>query len=96
MRFSGKVALITGGANGMGETEARMFATEGAQVVIADVLEAEGHKVVADISAAGGEAAFMRLDVTNEEDWKEAVTTTVARFGKLDILVNNAGITRTC
>jgi NAD(P)-dependent dehydrogenase (short-subunit alcohol dehydrogenase family) len=95
MRLSGKVALITGGAHGMGETEARMFAKEGARVVIADLLEAEGQQVVADITAASGEAMFIRLDVTNEEDWKEVVTTTVARFGKLDILVNNAGISGT-
>jgi NAD(P)-dependent dehydrogenase (short-subunit alcohol dehydrogenase family) len=79
----------------MGETEARMFAREGARVVIADLLEAEGQQVVADITAAGGEAMFIRLDVTSEEDWKEVVTTTVARFGKLDILVNNAGISGT-
>jgi NAD(P)-dependent dehydrogenase (short-subunit alcohol dehydrogenase family) len=95
MRLQGKVALITGSAHGMGETEAKMFAQEGARVVVADVLEAEGQQVAAAITASGGDAFFVRLDVTKEEDWQEAVTTTVARFGKLDILVNNAGISGT-
>jgi len=92
MRLHGKVALITGAANGMGEAEAKMFAKEGAKVVVADLLEAEGRQVVASITAAGGEVRFVRLDVTSEEDWQEVVGTTVAVFGKLDILVNNAGI----
>jgi len=92
MRLQGKVALISGAANGMGEAEARLFAQEGAQVVVADLLEAEGRQVVADITAAGGEARFVRLDVTSEEDWQEVVGTTVAAFGNLNILVNNAGI----
>jgi NAD(P)-dependent dehydrogenase (short-subunit alcohol dehydrogenase family) len=76
----------------MGEAEARIFAKEGAKVVVADLLEAEGHQVVTDITAAGGEARFVRLDVTSEEDWQEVVGTTVGIFGKLNILVNNAGI----
>ena len=92
MRLEGKVALISGSANGMGETEARLFAREGAQVVVADVLEAQGQQVAASIVEAGGEAQFIRLDVTNEDDWQEVVTTAVTRYGKLDILVNNAGI----
>ena len=92
MRLQGKVALITGAAHGMGEAEAKMFAKEGAKVVVADMLEAEGQQVVAGIAEVGGEALFVRLDVTREEDWQKAVETTVARFGKLDILVNNAGI----
>jgi 3(or 17)beta-hydroxysteroid dehydrogenase len=92
MRLEGKVALISGSANGMGETEARLFAREGAKVVVADVLEAPGQQVAASIVEAGGEAQFIRLDVTNEDDWKEVVTTAVTRYGKLDILVNNAGI----
>jgi NAD(P)-dependent dehydrogenase (short-subunit alcohol dehydrogenase family) len=90
--LQGKVAIITGAANGMGETEARMFAKEGAQVVVADILEREGEQVVADITAAGGEARFVRLDVTSEEDWRETVNTAVATYGKLHILVNNAGL----
>ena len=92
MRLEGKVALITGGANGMGAAEAKLFAREGAKVAIADVLEAEGRQVEAEIVEAGGEALFVPLDVTNEEDWARAVQQTVARFGKLDLLVNNAGI----
>ena len=92
MRLQGKVALISGAANGMGEAEAKLFAQEGAKVVVADLLEAEGRQVVADITAAGGEARFVRLDVTSEEDWQEVVGSTVATFGLLNILVNNAGI----
>jgi 3(or 17)beta-hydroxysteroid dehydrogenase len=92
MRLEGKVALITGAAHGMGETEAKMFAKEGAKVVVADILEAEGQQAVAGLAEVGGEAIFVRLDVTKEEDWQKAVETTVARFGKLNILVNNAGI----
>lgn len=95
MRLQGKVALITGSAHGMGETEAKMFAKEGAKVVIADVLETEGQQVAAAITQDGGEAFFIRLDVTKEDEWQEAVTTTVARFGTLNILVNNAGLSGT-
>src|SRR5256885_10590533 len=83
MRLAGKVALISGGARGMGEVEARLFAKEGAKVVIGDVLEAEGHKVEADIRAAGGAAVFVHLDVTKEADWQQAVATAESRFGTL-------------
>ena len=92
MRLAGKVALISGGARGMGAVEARLFAKEGAKVVIGDVLEAEGHKVEADIRAAGGAAVFVHLDVTNEADWQQAVATAESRFGTLHVLVNNAGV----
>jgi 3(or 17)beta-hydroxysteroid dehydrogenase len=95
MRLQGKVAVISGAAHGMGEVEAKLFAAEGAKVVIADILENEAQEVVAAITRAGGEALFVRLDVTKEEDWQEVVSTTVARLGKLDILVNNAGISGT-
>ena len=95
MRLQGKVAVISGAAHGMGEVEARLFAAEGAKVVIADILENEAQQVVAAITGTGGEALFVRLDVTKEEDWQEVVSTTVARLGKLDILVNNAGISGT-
>src|ERR671923_2392458 len=71
MRLQGKVALITGAAHGMGETEANMFAREGAKIVVADVLEAEGKQVVEAIAKAGGEACFVRLDVTQEEAWQK-------------------------
>jgi len=92
MRLAGKVALISGGARGMGAAEARLFAREGAQVVLADVLEAEGKAVEAEIGATGGAAAFVRLDVTSETDWTRAVALAVSRFGRLNVLVNNAGI----
>jgi cyclopentanol dehydrogenase len=92
MRLEGKVAIISGGARGMGAVEARLFAKEGARVVIADILEEEGRKLEAAIEAAGGKALFVRLDVTRESDWQDAVATAVRRFGKLDVLVNNAGI----
>ena len=92
MRLAGKVALISGAARGMGAVEARLFAQEGAKVILGDILEAEGRKVEADIRAAGGEAVFVRLDVTREADWQQAVATAEGRFGALHILVNNAGV----
>jgi len=92
MRLADKVALISGGARGMGAVEAQLFAREGARVVIADLLESEGRQVEAAVRSAGGEAVFLRLDVTLEADWSNAVATALGRFGKLDVLVNNAGI----
>ena len=92
MRLEGKVAFISGGAQGMGAVEARMFAAEGAKVAIGDVLSEEGRRVAADIGEAGGEAIFLELDVTSETQWQQAIAATVAQFGKLDVLVNNAGI----
>ena len=92
MRLEGKVALISGGARGMGATEARLFASEGARVILGDILEEHGQQVQAEVAESGGEAVFVRLDVTVESDWRRAVDTAVQRFGKLDILVNNAGI----
>jgi NAD(P)-dependent dehydrogenase (short-subunit alcohol dehydrogenase family) len=76
----------------MGESMARLFAREGAKVVIGDVLEREGAEVAASTRAAGGDALFVRLDVSEEAQWAEAVRATVARHGRLDILINNAGI----
>jgi NAD(P)-dependent dehydrogenase (short-subunit alcohol dehydrogenase family) len=92
MRLEGKVALISGGALGMGAAEARLFAREGARVVIGDVLEAEGRAVEADVRARGGEAVFTRLDVTSEADWQRAVDLALKHFGTLKVLINNAGI----
>jgi NAD(P)-dependent dehydrogenase (short-subunit alcohol dehydrogenase family) len=92
LRLTGKVALISGGALGMGADEGRLFAQEGAKVVLGDVLEAEGKAVAEEIRAAGGEGTFVRLDVTSEADWQTAVTTAERLYGRLDILVNNAGI----
>ena len=73
MRLEGKVALISGGARGMGAVEARFFAKEGAKVVIGDVLEEEGSRTAQEINNAGGQAHFARLDVTSEENWQEIV-----------------------
>ena len=95
MRLENKVALISGGARGMGAAEAKLFAREGAKVVIGDVLEDEGRQTEAQINESGGECLFVGLDVTSESNWQEVVAATAARFGKLDILVNNAGIFRT-
>src|SRR5438128_2738324 len=95
MRLDGKVAIISGGANGMGAEEVRLFAREGAAVVIADVLEQEGKQVEAEVLAADGKALFVRTDVTAEADWQNVIDQTLARFGRLDILVNNAGLSST-
>jgi 3alpha(or 20beta)-hydroxysteroid dehydrogenase len=86
-RLSGKVALVTGGARGQGAAEARLFAAEGAAVVITDILDADGEKTAA---ACGG--VYLHHDVTSEEDWSRVVGEVVSRHGRLDVLVNNAGI----
>jgi 3(or 17)beta-hydroxysteroid dehydrogenase len=88
-RVAGKVAIVTGGASGMGKADAIALAREGARVVVAD-LNAEGGQAVAD--AIGDSATFMRLDVTDEDNWQSVVAATVEKFGRLDILVNNAGM----
>ncbi|MBA9007038.1 MULTISPECIES: glucose 1-dehydrogenase [Thermomonospora] len=90
-QLDGKVAIITGGARGMGRSHVRRFVAEGASVVFGDVLEEEGAKLAADL---GDAARFVRMDVTSPEDWQNAVRTAVEAFGKLDVLVNNAGIIR--
>ena len=92
MRLDNKVALISGGARGIGASIAGIFAGEGAKVVIGDVLEEEGRRTAAAITESGGECLYIRLDVTSEADWERAVDEAVTRFGKLDILVNNAGV----
>ena len=92
MRLAGKVAMVTGGASGMGKSEAMIFAREGARVVVADVLEAEGKEVAKSI---GDAARFIKLDVTNEREWEAAVAFAEREFGKLQVLVNNAGISGT-
>jgi NAD(P)-dependent dehydrogenase (short-subunit alcohol dehydrogenase family) len=91
-RLDGKVALISGGARGQGAAEAQLFAREGAKVVFGDILDAEGRQVEAGIRAAGGEATYVHLDVTNEASWRAAVDIAVSRYGALHVLVNNAGI----
>src|SRR6185312_9326046 len=89
MRLAGKVAIVTGAASGMGAATARMFAREGAKVVIADVLEHEGRQVADAIGAA---ARYEKLDVTDEDNWAAVVAATTGQFGRLDVLVNNAGV----
>jgi NAD(P)-dependent dehydrogenase (short-subunit alcohol dehydrogenase family) len=95
MRLEGKVAIISGASNGMGAEEARLFAREGAKVVLADVAEAAAEALAADITANGGEAIFVRTDVTQEADWEHVARTAESHYGKLDILVNNAGLSST-
>ena len=92
MRLDGKVAIVTGAAHGMGESEALIFAREGATVVVADLDQAAGEQVAAKITGNGGAARFARLDVADEGQWEAVVRDTVAAYGRLDILVNNAGI----
>jgi NAD(P)-dependent dehydrogenase (short-subunit alcohol dehydrogenase family) len=92
MRLEDKIAIVTGAAHGMGEAEARLFAREGAKVVVADVLGEQAEAVAADIRAGGGEATAATIDVTSEPAWVALIEKTVARYGRLDILVNNAGI----
>ena len=92
MRLKGKVAIVTGGASGMGRSESTIFAREGAQVVVADLLEKEGEETA---KAIGPAARFMKLDVTSEPSWQSVIAATEREFGKLDILVNNAGISGT-
>ncbi|RYD45480.1 MAG: glucose 1-dehydrogenase [Sphingomonadales bacterium] len=91
-RLTGKSALISGGASGLGEAQAILYAREGASVLIGDLQEDKGNAVVAAIESEGGKAAFIHLDVTNTDNWDAAVADAVARFGKLTTLVNNAGI----
>lgn len=88
-RLDGKVAIITGGARGQGEAEARLFVSEGAKVVIADVLEEAGQAVAESL---GDAARFERLDVTDESNWKQVVASASEHFGTLTTLINNAGI----
>ena len=98
MRLEGKVALITGAAAGVegelmgfGGAAARMFANEGAKVVLTDIKEDMGEKTAIQIRENGGDVLFLRQDVTSEQEWIETIRTTVATYGKLDVLVNNAG-----
>src|SRR5262245_41243586 len=88
-KLEGRVAIITGGARGQGEATARVFAAEGAKVVVCDVLEAEGKSVA---GAIGEAAVFSKLDITDEARWASLVADTERRWGKVDILINNAGM----
>jgi NAD(P)-dependent dehydrogenase (short-subunit alcohol dehydrogenase family) len=91
-QVEGKVALVTGGASGIGEACAELLAREGASVAVTDIDELRGPEVVAKIRKAGGEAVFLHQDVTSEERWVEVVADVAKRYGRLDILVSNAGI----
>ena len=92
MRVKDKVAIITGAAHGMGEAEARLFAAEGAKVVVADILAGDAEAVAAAIRAEGRAATAAKIDVTNEAEWAALIAKALATYGRLDILVNNAGI----
>jgi NAD(P)-dependent dehydrogenase (short-subunit alcohol dehydrogenase family) len=92
MRLEGKVALITGGASGMGKVASQLFANEGAKVVLTDVSDVAGEATANEVTASGGEALYVHADVSKESDAKAMVDATVERFGRLDVLYNNAGI----
>ena len=92
MRLEGKVALITGGASGMGMVASTLFASEGAKVVLTDLADEAGEKIAAQIAEAGGDALYVHADVSSEADARAMVDAAVRRFGKLDVLYNNAGI----
>jgi 3alpha(or 20beta)-hydroxysteroid dehydrogenase len=90
--FNNKTVLITGASRGQGAAEAKMFAAAGARVIVSDVLDSEGSELVAAIRAAGGTAEYRKLDVANEQDWRETIAFAKTRFGSLHVMVNNAGI----
>jgi NAD(P)-dependent dehydrogenase (short-subunit alcohol dehydrogenase family) len=92
MKLDGKVAIVTGGAYGMGKATAKLLAAEGAKVEIFDLLQDEGAKAVAEIEAAGGSAGFHKVDVAEDGDWARAVKAVMSKHGRIDVLVNNAGI----
>ena len=94
MQVSGKVAVVTGGASGIGRATAHLLAREGATVVVADVKAADGERVVAEITQSGGKAFFQPADVSRNEDCCRLVKTAIDAFGRVDILFNNAGIIR--
>jgi len=93
-RLKGKVAIVTGSAEGIGRATAETFASEGAKVVVADINEDKGRAVAESIRNNGGESFFFRLDVTREADWKALMEATIKAYGKLSVLVNNAGISQ--
>ena len=88
-RVGGKIAIVTGGAKGLGEADCRLLAAHGAKVVVADIDEVKGQTLAKEL---GEGAVFMRLDVTDEDNWQAVIAATVERFGGLHVLVNNAGI----
>src|SRR4051812_13193081 len=92
MRLQDKVIFVTGGGSGMGRAAAELFCGEGARVAVVDLTEEAGQESVDAAKAAGGDAFFIRCDVSKESDVQAAVAATVARWGRLDVLYNNAGI----
>ena len=92
MRLQDKVAIITGAARGMGAAEARIFAKEGAKVVLGDIQVEDGQSVTQEINEAGGQAIFIEMDVSKQSDWQCAIDAAISNFGKINVLVNNAGI----
>src|SRR5690348_2615220 len=88
-RLKNKVAIVTGGARGMGAATSRLFANEGAKVVIADVLDADGAKLAKEL---GANAIYEHLDVTDENNWRSVIDKTKSKLGNIDVLVNNAGV----
>jgi cyclopentanol dehydrogenase len=91
-RLDGKVALISGAARGQGAAHARLFASEGAAVVLGDVLETQVNEVADELRSSGAGAEAVRLDVTHSNDWTRAVQVAEQRFGRLNVLINNAGV----
>jgi 3(or 17)beta-hydroxysteroid dehydrogenase len=91
-RVQDKVALVTGGASGIGEASARLLAHEGAKVVLSDLQRDAGERIAEEIRGNGGAAFFLPHDVTDEEEWQQVIAATVEEYGGLDVLVNNAGI----
>lgn len=92
MRFQNRVAVVTGGATGIGRATALAFAREGAKVVVADVNEREGQETTRRVRNGGGEGLFVRTDVSQSADWRQLVDQTVQKYGRVDVLFNNAGI----
>lgn len=90
--LSGRVAIVTGGANGLGAAQSRMLASNGANVIVADIDVERAHEVVTQIRECGGIATAVRLDVSQPDEWEEVMASCCREFGRLDVLVNNAGI----
>lgn len=91
-RLTGKVAIITGAANGMGASEAKLFAQEGAKVIATDINDNVLQEVINEIKENGGDAIGLKHNVTSEDEWKQVIQEAVTHYGKIDVLVNNAGV----